>query len=497
MGGVGDRGSGVGVRRGRQIPQNPTAAVDLRCLATVAFRILKGVGVHGNPGFGVQDLAVSRNTGVPTPDSRSPTPDPRLPIPDSRIPNPDPRTMQHLAIALIVVAVLSVADRLAVADVFVLAGGGRVTGELENKDESPRERFIIRTASGGRLTLEASQVKRVIQPRAEESEYEAIRPGYPDTVEGQWALAEWCRQRRLTPQRTTHLNRIIELDPDHAAARRALGYHQTGGRWVTRKQLMAERGYIYHKGRYRTPQEIEILEQRRKTDVAEKEWYGKLKRWRGWLGGEKDGRGRAEILGINDPHAIEALTRALRDDPVAGNRQLYVEALARVGTPDAVMALAKTSIADPVADVRLTCLDHIEQVKRPDVTAYYVGKLRDKNNDVVNLAAVGLRRVKDPSAVGPLIDALVTTHKFKVGKPGGPGGMTTTFGTGPGGSGAPGGGGLSMGGGPKIYAVSMRNQAVLDALVAITRQNFSFDQQAWKYWLASQRPKPEVDVRRD
>jgi len=404
--------------------------------------------------------------------------------------------MKHLAMGLTVAAML-VAAGPAQGEVFVLAGGGRVVGELLNKDESPREKFVIRTGGGGQVTLAACQVKQMLHTRPGELEYENIKPRYPDTVEGQWALAEWCRQRSLAAQRQGRLERIIELDPDHASARRALGYHQHGGRWVTREQLMAENGYKRYKGRYRTAQEIELLERKRKLDVSEKEWFGKLKRWRGWLGGEKDAEGRRSILSIKDPLAVKALAASLENDPVENARLLYVETLARIDDPQAVKTLAVRSIEDPVEEVRLTCLDYLEKLNNPDVTAYYVGKLGDKSNRVINLAAVGLRRVKDPSAVGPLIDALVTTHKFKVTKGGGPGSMTTTFGTGPGGSGAPGGGGLSMGGKPKIYSLHLRNQAVLDALVTVTGQNFNFDQRAWKYWYAAQKKTAPLDARRD
>ena len=107
-------------------------------------------------------------------------------------------------------------------------------------------------------------------------------------------------------------------------------------------------------------------------------------------------------------------------------------------------------MSDQVEEVRLTCLDRLQTKKRPDVVAYFVGKLKDRkrNNEIVNLAGVALGRMKDPSAIGPLIDALVTVHKFKIAKPGGDGTTSSTFGSGPGGRSM--GGGMSAGGGPTI-----------------------------------------------
>jgi hypothetical protein len=140
----------------------------------------------------------------------------------------------------------------------------------------------------------------------------------------------------------------------------------------------------------------------------------------------------------------------------------------------------------------------LEKSKRPDVISYYVGKLKDKDNVTVNRAAFGLGRMKDPSSIGPLIDALVTVHKFKIAKQGGDNATTNTFGKGPGGSGAPGGMGFGAGNGPSIIRQSISNQTVLDALVVLTGQNFGFDKQAWKYWLAAQKKPPDaIDARRD
>ena len=124
-----------------------------------------------------------------------------------------------------------------------------------------------------------------------------------------------------------------------------------------------------------------------------------------------------------------------------------------------------------------------------------MGKLSSKKSDnvTVNLAGVALREMKDPSAIGPLINALVTTHKFKIVQGGGEGSTSSTFSKGPGGS----GGGLSVGGRPQIVHKSFANQAVLDALVAITGQNFSWNQAAWKAWAAAQKQPETMDARRN
>ncbi len=405
--------------------------------------------------------------------------------------------MERLALGLLMaIAVPAATGSWARADVYILQTGGRESGELLDGDESSRDKLVIETAGGGRITLQRKQVVQVLHTRPDVQEYERIRPSFADTLDGQWALAEWCFKHRLPTRRKTHLVRIIELDPKHEQARRALGYSQVDGRWVTQQEIMAERGFYMYKGRYRTSQEIELMENRRKTELAQKAWSQKLHRWRDWLERDKFEEAQRAILTIKDPHAVAALSRYLETDPLPFARILYIEALANLDTPEAVKALAACSLEDPVEEVRLTCLDYLSKNRHPDVVAYFVARLRDKDNHVVNLAALALGRINDPSAVRPLVDALVTLHQERHIS-GNPEAISSTFGTGPGGSGAPGGGGLSMGGGTRIIRLRVANQRVLDALVALTGRNFNFDQRAWTYWLASQQRPAVLDARRD
>lgn len=399
---------------------------------------------------------------------------------------------------LAALAAMAAAAPDARAEVFVLRSGGRIEGELLNPDQSPRTTYAVRTAEGVQLTFDASLVEQKLYKRDAELEYDRIKPSFSDTIDGQWALAEWCLNHHLLSQRKTHLERIIQLDPDHAEARRGLGYSQVGGQWKTQKEIMVARGFEWHRGQWRLPQEIDLMERKDEVEKAEREWFAKVKMWRGWLGTNKEAQALKNFAAVNDPAAVRALAAALESEPAEAVRKLYIEVLARINTPDAVKALALRSLEDPVQEVRLTCLDYLKTEKRPDVVALYAARLKSKDNRMVRRAAVGLAFMKDPSSVGPLINALETTHTFRVSSGGGANTFSNTFGTGPGGSGAPGGGGFSFGGGPKTVKRLIRNQEVLDALSSITGVNYQFNVAAWKNWFAQQRkPQAAIDARRD
>jgi hypothetical protein len=374
--------------------------------------------------------------------------------------------------------------------VFLLTSGGRIEGTLANPDESPREKYVIQTA-GGQVTLARSQVEQWLRPRPAEVQYERIHATYPDTPEGQWKLATWCQEQGLLAQRKTHLERVVALDPEHAEARRALGYNKVNGRWITQEDLMKSRGFLRYRGRWLLPQEVEVLQNKERVEKAEKEWAQKLDRWHNNLGTERDGVAREAIHALADPAAVKPLAQLLKRDAPDKVRLLYVDALARIATPEALQALAVCSLYDSSEEVRLSCVDLLGKTKSHEVVGYYVGQLKNKDNRIVNRAAVGLARMGDRSAVLPLIEALWTTHKFKiVTGTGSSNGISSTFSS-------TGGGGMSMGGGPKIVKQDLQNPAVLDALVMLTGANYQFDVRVWKSWFAAQKQRGTVDARRN
>jgi hypothetical protein len=377
--------------------------------------------------------------------------------------------------------------------VFHLTDGGTLNGTLVERGSE--EEYVVRTREGATVTLAKGQVAKVESESEFQEEYEARSRALPDTVAAHRALADWCKKHQLKELSDHHLRRILELDPDDDAARKALGYSQHQGRWVTRDELMAERGLAFYDGSYRTAQDIALRERAKSQEGVEDDWYQQLKLWRGWLDSRREERAaeaHARILEVTDPEAATSVVRLLdaeRDEEV---RPMWMEVLAHLDHPAAIVALVSLSLSEPDRETRQQCVDYLVQSGRAINISPYVKALKSRDNDTINIAAESLAAIGDPEAISPLIDALVTQHT--VPNPNAsPGSMSASFS--PDGSG---GSGLNSGG-PKFIKIDLENVEVRRALVRLSGdQDFGFNPQAWRRWFVNRESQDVyVDARRD
>jgi hypothetical protein len=379
------------------------------------------------------------------------------------------------------------------ADVVDLAGGGRLEGKVIPSEDSDKSTFVIELAGGGRLTIARSQVARIDTTTDAEAEYQKLAHSSPDTIESHEKLAEWCRQHKLQHEYQQHLERILELDPNHAGARTALGFRQKDGQWMNRDDVMAARGLVMYEGKYVTPQQVELLEEQKKSRVTQADWNNRIKQLRQWLDGRRAdnaAKARTEIESLNDPAAAEAIVAAIHRENDPELKRLWIETAARLNSRTAIDALVDLSLNDPDDDIRHQSLEYLIKSRRPGLSTPYIRALKDSHNEMVNRAAAALGQIKDHDSIGPLIDALITKHRVKVSDAN-PDQHAYTF--------SKDSNAFSFGGGgPQVANQSFRNRAALDALLTMSGgANFEYDQEQWRGWLAAQAKANAVDVRRD
>jgi hypothetical protein len=375
-------------------------------------------------------------------------------------------------------------------DVYELKDGGQVVGAtVERSDDGV---FTIRTPDGAAVKLDRSLVQRIVTQNDASLEYERRSRKTPDTAEAHRELAAWCRENKLLAEADHHLARVAQLDPTDEQALRSLGYMRVGNRWLTRDEVMVERGMVFYEGKWRTKQDVAIRERDKQAQNTNVDWFQNIRLWRGWLDNRRPERvaeAEALIRAINDPEAAPALAKVLDGEDDRDVFDMLLDVLGPLDHPVAVQTLVAYTL-DPAikGDIRDKCLDYLIHRNRPVQIFPYVQALKSKANVVVNRAGYALGRIGDEAAISPLIDALVTKHKYQIDM--GPE-MNAGFGTG--------GGGLNVGGGGiKIIEKEEQNERVLQALMKLSgNQNFEYDEPAWRAWFVDRQMRKQYNSRRD
>jgi hypothetical protein len=381
------------------------------------------------------------------------------------------------------------------AEVFVLKSGGRIEAELLNRERAAGQPYQLRTGNGVRLALADSAVQRVIAKTDLDKQYEALLPRTPNTVAGQWEMAEWCKEAGLSDQRQRHLMAVIALDPEHAEARKELGYQKHGSRWFTQEEYMQSLGYVRYKGAWRLRQEVEIDSMAAQGELAVKQWRRDIRRWIGHVasGDRHAADSERELAAIRDPEAVPALAEILSDrSQPRAIRELCLGLLQKFPPGLATGTLVNISLDDSDARLQSECLDELKRQGAQRVTSAFVGQLTSKDNARINRAGECLGRLEDKSATLSLINALVTEHKrtIQLGQPGG--GLSANF------SGTGGSPGLSMGNSSRVVKEWLKNPRVHSALVSLYPGiDFQYDIDRWRAWYAETQATSEVDLRRD
>jgi hypothetical protein len=315
------------------------------------------------------------------------------------------------------------------ADVVRLASGTEFHGKIIATAATGS--LTIDLLSGARVTLPAEEVVlQVVRPLAVE-EYELRTRQVTDTVDARWELADWCRQKGLTDQRESQLLRLVELEPDHERARAVLGHVWKDGAWVDWDAYMTARGYVKHRGKYITQQELDLLEKTSEELKREQDWFPKVRLWTNWITANNAARaqqGMTALRALKDPDAAPAVSRFLGEHAAREVRFLGVNILTQGGGMKSAIALSKIALRDHDHEVRFNALQGIEAPFFEKVQALFIKELRSENNAMVNRAAAGLTHVGDERSVPQLINALITAHKYDVRVPGGAG-QTYSFGT--------------------------------------------------------------------
>jgi hypothetical protein len=151
------------------------------------------------------------------------------------------------------------------ADQVFLKGGGQLTGVIV--DRTPTS--IAIEVAPGRVTVPMSRVERVVEGTSALAAYRdrASRLA-SDDLAGWLSLAQWAQERDLQTQAREALAHVLALDPDNAAAHRAVGHVLFNGQWLTLADSYRARGFVQFDGAWVTPEEREARIHQQAAEAA-------------------------------------------------------------------------------------------------------------------------------------------------------------------------------------------------------------------------------------
>ncbi|MFM8978945.1 MAG: HEAT repeat domain-containing protein [Planctomycetia bacterium] len=198
---------------------------------------------------------------------------------------------------------------------------------------------------------------------------------------------------------------VLLAEPDHLAARRALGYERVEGVWRTGDDLRRARGLVRHGERWLTSEEFADVTRPQRAAAEQAAGEARVRAQLARIATQDPEEVRAaqrELGALDDRFKLAPLCQALRCEPPALRRFVAGE-LARLDDPLAVPALLKRVIYDPDAGVREAVAATLRQMALPSVVQPLVRALDSRTSETRVRAAEALGRLGDVGAVGAVV----------------------------------------------------------------------------------------------
>ncbi len=195
---------------------------------------------------------------------------------------------------------------------------------------------------------------------------------------------------------------VVRIDPDHLAARRALGHERIGGRWLGGDDAMRAKGFVRHEGRWLSSEELAALTRPERDRAEQREGEARVRALLERIASDDEATvatARRRLAAEDDRFKLAPLAFALRLDSVPLRRYAASE-LGRLGDERAIPALLKRAIVDPSPEVRVAVADALRAIDSPD-TVHPLGRALASNSaEVRRHAAEALGRLGDVAGMG-------------------------------------------------------------------------------------------------
>lgn len=285
------------------------------------------------------------------------------------------------------------------------------SGELiEGRIEDLGDRIRVHSESGVSVTVHWRDVDVIHRHRTASELYAARRARTADEPHALFELALWAERAGLHAERKACLEAVLELDPEHEAARSALEQQKADGAWLAGEKLLRAKGFVRHDGGWVLAEEAERasrleagVKELSEGEVRVEDLLQRAVR------SETARKLALEALSGLDPDDVQrpALRSLRRGEPQ--DRALAASVLGRVGDEAVLRPLIYHAIMDREAEVRSSAVAALDEIEHADKLKPFIRAL-DSDVPVVRMnAAEALGAFGGADAVQWLIRRVLST----------------------------------------------------------------------------------------
>jgi hypothetical protein len=206
-----------------------------------------------------------------------------------------------------------------------------------------------------------------------------------DSAAAHVELAKWCEEKGLAEQALVHWQEALFRDPTSAEAKRALGFDSPVAAKAAEPSLAPPQDPAFQERQRAYTDQIREIAWRYLVPTNEEAWA----------------EGRRRILSMNDPAAVESLSRILSLGPVE-HRLLEAEALAGIPGDEARQALVRMILTEKSETAFLAAIERLRTRADSDRVGPLLAAL-DAPTEARCRAAYALGELRAESAIPALI----------------------------------------------------------------------------------------------
>jgi len=401
-------------------------------------------------------------------------------------------------------------DTASAQDSVQLKSGRILRGKVsEGEAEKGGPFILLETHTGAVYKLDKGDIVESIMKREQaDIDYETRLKHVRDIATDHIEIAKWCEKQKKARGKTRfkeqirwHYENVVRLDPDHASARKKLGYMKLeDGTWVAEAEFKSRQGYIPDRRRdwvAALSKEVEL-----EGNNGEDRQGARKKELNRWFANAKRGRyDAASLAAICDSSSFVLVYKNAIEVTEAGKIELarvHLDAISTVKNELAIRMISHFAMAANSKELREHAISLLSQKEMNQTLAVLTlkeGLQSTTSRWIVHNSAFAIAEVASSDefsrdhAILPLAAALVTEHTERIAGALEAGRMNPSFGTG--------GSGLQMGGGPQTRQIRAPNRPSLDALRRLCEVDFEYNADAWTEWYIDNYTLADLNIRED